>query len=62
MVQSLSDDDKIGAWVYNYAPPNRHQMSAQHFSDLVQIARDDSFVTDGSKGLLIANNIKSNNI
>ncbi len=63
MAQSLSDDDNIGAWVYNYVPPEHHHMSAQHFSDLIQIARDDGLVTDGSKGLLIANyinNSKSN--
>ncbi len=62
MAQSLSDDDSIGAWVYNYVPPDHYHVSAQHFSDLMQIARDDGLVSDGSKGLLIANYINEGNL
>jgi hypothetical protein len=50
----FSEDDKIGAWVYKYVCPEHLQMSAQHVSNLLQKARENDLVIDGSRGLFIA--------
>ena len=50
----FSEDDKIGAWVYKYVCPEHLQMSAQHFSKLLQKARENDLVIDGSRELFIA--------
>ncbi|KAL3810369.1 hypothetical protein ACHAXA_007703 [Cyclostephanos tholiformis] len=61
MVPNFSDDDKIGEWVYKYIPPEHQHMSARHFSELLLNARENRLVTDGSKGLLITNNMNKIN-
>ena len=49
----FSDDDKVGAWVFKYVRPKNQHVSAQHFSKLLQKARENDVAVDGSRGLFI---------